>query len=314
MQWEIGFVLKTGDFIQFCQRSFTNYQRNLRADRLLSIISSDSEDPWNVLVEACCMMNHSYFAGLLENYRKRMKMDPSVLSIRKALYDSYKNESFKLRERQRQEMAKQRRDQMETDRIFQNRLKEIKEKEKEIGKRYAHLRKLPTENEVLRYTEPHKEKENSTRQKLLILPPLNGLEINSENGKGLYLSENQLIRDARRVNKPRHSAETKLCHQYSNKCRVFPQKQKSNGPLSPQTNSRYTENLPNYYKSPKGLQSFEKSFSSTQVANKKTNICTLTLEEQSSYTGNKGDFHIYSPDYDILVIEHEEDRSSHAEF
>ena len=45
------------------------------------------------------MMNHSYFAGLLENYRKRMKMDPSVLSIRKALYDSYKNESFKLRER-----------------------------------------------------------------------------------------------------------------------------------------------------------------------------------------------------------------------
>lgn len=185
MQWEIGFVLKTGDFIQFCQRSFTNYQRNLRADRLLSIISSDSEDPWNVLVEACCMMNHSYFAGLLENYRKRMKMDPSVLSIRKALYDSYKNESFKLRERQRQEMAKQRRDQMETDRIFQNRLKEIKEKEKEIGKRYAHLRKLPTENEVLRYTEPHKEKENSTRQKLLILPPLNGLEINSENGKGL---------------------------------------------------------------------------------------------------------------------------------
>ena len=105
-------------------------------------------------------MNHSYFAGLLENYRKRMKMDPSVLSIRKALYDSYKNESFKLRERQRQEMAKQRRDQMETDRIFQNRLKEIKEKEKEIGKRYARLRKLPTENEVLRYTEPHKEKES----------------------------------------------------------------------------------------------------------------------------------------------------------
>ena len=261
-------------------------------------------------------MNHSYFAGLLENYRKRLGMDPSVLSIRKALYDSYKNESFKLRERQRQEMARQRRDQMETNRIFRNRLKEIKEKEKEISKRHAHLRKFPSENEELRRTGPYKEKENSTqRQKLLILPPLNVSEVDLENGNDLYESENKLIRDVRRVNnKPRHSSETKLCRRYSNRCRVSPQQQKSNEPLSLQSNSKYTENLINYYKSPKGLKSFEKSYSSPQVVNKKTNICTLTLKEQCSYSGNKGPFRIYSPDYDILVIEHEEDGPSHEDF
>ena len=56
-------------------------------------------------------------------------MDASVLSIRKALYNSYKNESFKLKERQRHAMAKQRREEMETNRVFKNKLKEIKEKE-----------------------------------------------------------------------------------------------------------------------------------------------------------------------------------------
>ena len=86
-------------------------------------------------------MNHSYFASLLENYRRRMEMDTSVLSVRKALYQSYQNESFKLKERQRQAMAKQRRDDMENERKFRNRVREIAAKEREISKRYEHLRK-----------------------------------------------------------------------------------------------------------------------------------------------------------------------------
>lgn len=68
-------------------------------------------------------------------------MGSSVLSIRKALYNSYQNESFKLKERQRHAMAKQRRDQMESDRIYRNRINKILEKEKEISKRYERLKK-----------------------------------------------------------------------------------------------------------------------------------------------------------------------------
>ena len=86
-------------------------------------------------------MNHNYFASLLENYRRRMEMDASVLSVRKALYQSYQNESFKLKERQRQAMAKQRRDDMENERKFRNTVREIAAKEREISKRYEHLRK-----------------------------------------------------------------------------------------------------------------------------------------------------------------------------
>lgn len=85
-------------------------------------------------------MNHSYFASLLENYRRRMDMDTSLLSLRKALHESYQNESFKLKERQRQSMARERREQMENDRILRNRMKEIEEKEKEITQRYQYLR------------------------------------------------------------------------------------------------------------------------------------------------------------------------------
>lgn len=163
-------------------------------------------------------MNHSYFASLLENYRKRMNMDPSVLSIRKALYNSYKNESFKLKERQRQAMAQQRRDEMETNRIFRNRLKEIKEKQKEISQRYAHLRKFPTENDKSRYTEVAMEKGNCSRQKILILPTINASEMDEENRRELYQSDNHISRGLRRFNKPHHSvAETKLSRQYSNR-------------------------------------------------------------------------------------------------
>lgn len=91
-------------------------------------------------------MNHPYFASLLENYRRRMGMDSSVLSIRKALLKGYQNESYKLRERQRQAMAKQRREEIESDRIFRNRMKEIKEKEREISQRYENLRKRNARN------------------------------------------------------------------------------------------------------------------------------------------------------------------------
>ena len=85
-------------------------------------------------------MNHSYFASLLENYRRRMDMDTSLLSVRKALHESYQNESFKLKERKRQSMARERRERMENDRILRNRMKEIEEKEKEITQRYEYLR------------------------------------------------------------------------------------------------------------------------------------------------------------------------------
>lgn len=67
-------------------------------------------------------------------------MDTSLVSIRKALHESYQNESFKLKERQRQSMARERRERMENDRILRNRMKEIEEKEKEITKRYVCLR------------------------------------------------------------------------------------------------------------------------------------------------------------------------------
>lgn len=240
-------------------------------------------------------------------------MDPSVLSIRKALYNSYKNESFKLKERQRQAMAQQRRDEMETNRIFRNRLKEIKEKEKEISQRYAHLRKFSTENDKSRYTEVAMEKGNCSRQKILILPAINASEMDEENRRELYQSDNHISRGLRRFNKPHRSvAETKLSRQYSN--RVSWQQHKSEMQLlSPELNSKFTENVLNYYKSPKTLSGIDKSYPS-QVIDKKTNVCTLTLEKQSSYKGKRGAFNTYSPDYDILIVEHEEDRSSRAEF
>lgn len=66
-------------------------------------------------------------------------MDPNVdvLSIRKAVYQSYSNESLRQRQRYRHEMAKERRARMESQKLMNLKIKELKEKEKEISRRYA---------------------------------------------------------------------------------------------------------------------------------------------------------------------------------
>lgn len=250
-------------------------------------------------------MNHSYFASLLENYRKRTNMDTSVLSIRKALYNSYKDESFKLKERQRHAMAKQRRDEMETNRVFRNRLKEIKEKEREINKRYEQMRTKPSRvmgNETWRYTAAAKENSTHHGQQMLFFPPINASGLGEEYATELYQSEYHLSRDLRPFyNKPRLLAETMISGQDRDGGSL--QHNKSKMPLTPELNSNFTDNLINHYKRPAGLRGIENS----QAQGKKTKICTLTFGEQSRHIERRGPFNISSPEYDILVVDHGND-------
>lgn len=253
------------------------------------------------------IMNHSYFASLLENYRRRMDMDPSVLSIRKALYNSYKNESFKLKERQRHAMAKQRREEMEANRVFRNKLKEIKEKEKEISKRYAHLRTRPAENEIAKW-KADKMKENYTHQKVSVfLPTINApaAGLGDGNATELYQSEYHSSQE-RMFNKPRTIFTETISKQDNNEDSWQHAKSEMHLP-TPALNSNFTENLINHYKTSEGLRGIEKN---SQVPGKKSNVGTATFGERRKHIGKRGAFNISSPHYDILIIEHEKDHSS----
>ncbi|XP_032227426.2 uncharacterized protein LOC116610744 [Nematostella vectensis] len=86
-------------------------------------------------------MNYSYYSQLLDSYRRRMEPNVSLLSIRRAVCHSYQNEAAKYHERCRQERAKQRRTQIQTEREISTIIKELKKKEREIGQRYAHIKK-----------------------------------------------------------------------------------------------------------------------------------------------------------------------------
>ena len=87
-------------------------------------------------------MNYNYYTFLLENYRKRMDVtsDTNVVAVRKALHHSYQSEASRMKERNRQEMAKQRRQQMENERLIKIKMRELKNKEREISKRYEHVK------------------------------------------------------------------------------------------------------------------------------------------------------------------------------
>lgn len=250
-------------------------------------------------------MNHCYFASLLENYRRRMDVDASVLSIRKALYNSYNNESFKLKERQRHAMAKQRREEMETNRVFKNKLKEIKEKEKEISIRYAQHRMPSVRNQMtkLRAT---KVNETLTHQNVaVLLPEINASGLGGKEATKLYQSEHELSQK-RTFNKRRPLRET-IRGQDSDR-----HYGKSEMNLTPALNrNNFTaEYLINYYKSSRGFRSIE---SNSQVQGKKSSIGTETFEERRRLFGGKDALNTSSPVYDILVIEHGNDDSTSRE-
>lgn len=252
-------------------------------------------------------MNHSYFASLLENYRRRMDMDPSVLSIRKALYNSYNNESFKLKERQRHAMAKQRREEMEANRVFRNKIKEMKEKEKEISMRYAHLRMRPAENEMAKWKADKMKDLNYTQQKVSVfLPTINDAAgLGDGNATKRYQSEYHSSQE-RMFNKPRTFAE-KISKQDDNEDSWQHAESEMHLP-TPALNSNFTENLINHYKTSEGLGGIEKN---SQVLGKKNNIGSSTFGEgRSRPIEKRGAFNISSPHYDILIIEHEKDHSS----
>lgn len=249
-------------------------------------------------------MNHCYFASLLENYRRRMDVDASVLSIRKALYNSYKNESFKLKERQRHAMAKQRREEMETNRVFKNKLKEIKEKEKEISKRYAQLGMQPVRNEMSKL-KAAKVKENVTQQRVSVfLPAINASGSGDRAATELYQSESELSRkktsNKRRLVKETVRGQDSIWHY--DKSEVNP---------TPALNgSNFTENLINYYKSSPGLRGIK---SKSKVQDNRSGIGTVTFGEQLRHVGRKETLNTSSPRYDILVIEHGNDDSTSKE-
>ena len=225
-------------------------------------------------------------------------MDTSVLSIRKALYNSYKNESFKLKERQRHAMAKQRREEMETNRVFKNKLKVIKEKEKEISERYAQHGMPLVRNETTQLRAV-KVKENLTHQNVSVfLPAINTSRFGHKDATDLYQSEHELTRN-RTFNKRRYLSKT-IRAQDSNL-----HLDKSEMSLTPALNrSNLSENLINYYKSSQGLRGIK---SNHQEQCKKSSIGKMKFEEQGRYVGRKEALNTYSPGYDILVIEHEND-------
>lgn len=250
-------------------------------------------------------MNHCYFASLLENYRRRMDVDASVLSIRKALYNSYKNESFKLKERQRHAMAKQRREEIETNRVFKNKLKEIKEKEKEISKRYAQLGMPPMRNEMSKLRAA-KVKGNLTQQRVSVfLPAIDASGSGYKAATELYQSENSELSRKKTLNKRRLLRETVRGHDsmwHDDKSEVNP---------APALNeSNFTENLINYYKSSPGLRGIK---SNSKVQGKRSGIGSATFGEQLRDVGRKQVLNTSSPRYDILVIEHGNDESTSKE-
>ena len=249
-------------------------------------------------------MNHCYFASLLENYRRRIDVDASVLSIRKALYNSYKNESFKLKERQRHAMAKQRREEMEANRVFKNKLKEIKEKEKEISKRYAQLGMPPVRNEMSKLRAA-KVKGNLTQQRVSVfLPAINASGSGDKATTELYQSENELSRK-KTLNKRRLLRETVRGHDgmwHYDKSEVNP---------APALNgSNFTENLINYYKSSPGLRGIK---GNSKVQGKRSGIGSATFGEQLRHVRRNEVLNTSSPRYDILVIEHGNDDSTSKE-
>lgn len=65
-------------------------------------------------------------------------MDPNsdILTVRKAIAKTISNESFRIQQQYRHEMAKKRREELETQRIMNRKIKEMKDKEKEIALRY----------------------------------------------------------------------------------------------------------------------------------------------------------------------------------
>ena len=229
-------------------------------------------------------------------------MDTSVLSIRKALYNSYKNESFKLKERQRHAMAKQRREEMETNRVFKNKLKEIKEKEKEISNRYGQHRMPPVRNQMTKMRDA-KVNENITHQRVSVfLPEINASGLGDKEATELYQSEHELSRK-RTFNKRRPLRETIRGQNYD--------KGKMNLTPTLNGNNFTAEYLINYYKSSRGLRGIE---SSSHVQCKKGSIGTVTFEEQRHrHVGRKETLNTSSPVYDILVIEHGNDDSTSRE-
>ena len=232
-------------------------------------------------------------------------MDSSVLSIRKALYNSYKNESFKLKERQRHAMAKQRREEMETNRVFKNKLREIKEKEKEISNRYAQHRMPPVRNQMTKLRTA-KVNETLTHQKVSVfLPEINASGLGDKEATELYQSDRELSRK-RTFSKRRPLRET-IRRQDGDR-----HYDKSEMNLTPALNrSNLTaEYLINYYKSSQGLRGIERN---SQVQGKKSSIGTETFKEQRRHVGRKEALNTSSPAYDILVIEHGNDDSTSRE-
>lgn len=225
-------------------------------------------------------------------------MDTSALSVRKALYDSYKNESFKLKERQRHAMARQRREEMETNRVFRNKLKEIKEKEKEISKRFAHLKMAPLENEMPKW-KADKMKEISTRQKLSVfLPTINAPGL-GESATELYQSE---YRSQKRMfHKSGLFTET-ICRQENNEESWQHAKSETHLPTTA-SNSKFTENLINHYKTSEVLKDIEDN---ARVTGKKnTDIGSSTYKGRRRHIEKR----VSSPHYDMLIIEHGEDHN-----
>lgn len=294
-------------------------------------------------------MNHSYFASLLENYRRRMEMDTSVLSLRKALYNSYQNESFKLKERQRQAMAKQRREQMQSEKMFRNRVKEIKAKGREIDKRYEHLRKpfakdvknkttLIPESNVPRwpnnrasnwqnqsyyvvkkppseasFTKPHFHSRHSGKESSSPRHPIETkgstegpLEFPEISAQSMWSTEQ---RDNHVPHAPRKES---FAMASTSDCKSI-QEHKTDMICTPPSpiNSNFTNYLINYYKNGSSSSLTNSGHSRPTLPGKKAimSSCTLKYGKQSKHMGRRGPFSISLPDYEILVIDHEEEES-----
>ena len=258
-----------------------------------------------------------------------MGMDSSVLSIRKALLESYQNESYKLRERQRHAMAKQRREQIESDRIFRNRMKEIKEKEREISKRYENLRKRNARNASGRqnndFTKYYQNYFDVMEGTTLARKPSVYLETDSNVfGKNLANQEaaNIVTKEdtdlfsavitgwrterstAAKNRRGEYHIQIPLEKETLTKpalenCSFLSHLQKSemqhSKPPSP-TGSIFANRLIEYYRNGESLESHQKFH---PVVEKTTRTSTNAKQN--------GSFNVTSPGYDILVIDNEDD-------
>ena len=86
-------------------------------------------------------MSNQYQSNVVDAYRRRLNTEKGIYYIKKAVHDSNRMAEFRNREKLKQEMARQRRLQMESDKRLKYNMQRIRKQERSMANSYAHIKK-----------------------------------------------------------------------------------------------------------------------------------------------------------------------------